>query len=58
MTKTLNEDLVKSEFEPLSFYYVHFQTNTIEEGMNLIILPPRVYLVSLLRPFLKGWLWH
>ena len=30
-------DIVISEFEYPSHYYVHFWTNTLEKGMNLLI---------------------
>ena len=28
-----------SEFKLHSRYYIHFRTNTLEKGMNLLILP-------------------
>ena len=31
--------IVVSEFELQSRYYVHFRTNTLEKGMNPLILP-------------------
>ena len=32
-------EIVVSEFEIQSRYYVHFRTNTLGKGMNLFILP-------------------
>ena len=34
----LNCDIVVSEFELHSRYYVHFRTNTLGKGMNPLIL--------------------
>ena len=39
MVKALAYGIIVSEFELQSRYYVHFQTNTLEKGMNLLILP-------------------
>ena len=39
MVKALDCTIVVSEFELQSHYYVHFQTNTLGKGMNLLILP-------------------
>ena len=33
----LDCDIVVSEFKLQLFYYVHFQTNTLEKGMNPLI---------------------
>ena len=33
----LNCDIVVSEFKPKSQYYIHFQTNTLGEDMNIFI---------------------
>ena len=33
----LDSDIVVSEFELLSLYYVHFWTNTFRKGMNPLI---------------------
>ena len=35
MVKALDNGILASEFEHQSRYYVHFQTNTHEKGMNL-----------------------
>ena len=37
MTKMLDGDLKVNEFELQSHYYVHFWTNTLWKGMNLLI---------------------
>ena len=39
MVKAMNSKIVVREFELYSRYYVHFQTNTLEKGMNLLIPP-------------------
>ena len=39
MVKALDCEIVVSEFELQSHYYVHFRTNTLGKGMNLFILP-------------------
>ena len=39
MVKAMDCGIV-SEFELQSRYYVHYRSNTLEKGMNLIILPP------------------
>ena len=36
--KVLNGNIVVSEFELKSRYYVHFRTNTLGKGMNTLIL--------------------
>ena len=36
MIKTLNYGIVVSEFKLQLSYYVHFRTNTLEKGMNLL----------------------
>ena len=38
MAKVLDCGLKISEFELQLYYYVHFWTNVLEEGMNLFIL--------------------
>ena len=50
MANVLGCDIVVSEFEIQLPYYVHFQTNTLQKGMNPVILPSFVPLL--------GWLWH
>ena len=52
MVKAMDCGIVVSEFEFQSRYYVHFRKNTLEKGMNPLILPA-VDLIVLL----EGWLW-
>ena len=40
MVKALDCEIVVSEFEPQSRYYVYFRTNILVKGMNPLILPP------------------
>ena len=56
MAKLLGCVLEVSEFELQSRYYVHFRIDTLDKGMNLLILPSMRYSVSLL--FLRGWPCH
>ena len=35
MVKVMDCEIIVSKFELQSRYYVHFQTNTLEKGMNL-----------------------
>ena len=35
-----NCDIVVSEFEVQSYYHIHFQTHTLEKGMNPLIPRP------------------
>ena len=51
MVKMLQYGIVESEFELQSSYYIHFQTNTLKKGMNLLILLTMSLIVPLL--FLK-----
>ena len=39
MVKAMDYGIVESEFELQSCYYIHFRTNTLGKGMNLLILP-------------------
>ena len=39
MVKAMDCEIVVSEFELNSRYYVHFRTNTQGKDMNLFILP-------------------
>ena len=39
MVKAMDGGIVVSEFVLQSHYYVHFQANTLEKGMNHLILP-------------------
>ena len=43
MVKALDCGIIVNEFEPQSRYYVHFQTNTFEKGMNPLILPSLLF---------------
>ena len=38
MVKELDSEIVVSEFQLQSLYYIHFQTNTLGKGMNPLIL--------------------
>ena len=48
MAKVMDCGLVVSDFEPQSFYYVSFQTNTIGKGMNSLKLTVMGRIISLL----------
>ena len=48
MVKAMDCEIVVSEFDLQSCYYVHFQTNTLRKGMNPLILPAMGWIVSLL----------
>ena len=37
MVKAIDSEIVVSEFELQSRYYVHFRANTLGKGMNLIL---------------------
>ena len=39
MVKAMDCEIVVSEFELQSRYYIHFLTNTLGKGMNSLILP-------------------
>ena len=39
MVKAMDCEIVISEFELQSRYYMHFPTNTFGKGMNPLILP-------------------
>ena len=39
MAKAMDCEIVVSEFELQSRYYVYFRTNTLGKGMNPLILP-------------------
>ena len=39
MVKAMDYGIVGSEFELQMHYYVHFQTNTLGNGMNPLTLP-------------------
>ena len=39
MVKAIDGEIVISEFEIKSRYYVHFRANTLGKGMNPLILP-------------------
>ena len=53
MVKALYYGIVASEFKPQSCYYVHFRTNTIRKGMNLLLLLPSMGQMTTLLSFLK-----
>ena len=40
MAKSMDCEIVVSEFVLQSRYYVHFRANTLGKGMNPLILPP------------------
>ena len=42
MVKVMECGIVESEFELQSRYYIHFRTNNLGKGMNLLILPAMV----------------
>ena len=44
----LDCNIVVSEFEPESCYYIQFQTNTLEKGMNTLFSPAMGWIVPLL----------
>ena len=48
MIKAMDCWIIVSEFELTSRRYVHFLTNTLGEGVNLLIPPTRVQIVPLL----------
>ena len=48
MANGLDNDIVVSEFELQSRFYIHFQTNTLGKGMNSLILSVSGYIVPLL----------
>ena len=48
MTKVLDCGLEVREFKPQSWYYVHFQANTLRKGMNPLILQAMGWIISLL----------
>ena len=39
MVKAIDYNIVISEFEFQSYYYIHFRTNALGKGMNPLILP-------------------
>ena len=48
MVKAMDCEIVVSEFEHQSRYYIHFRTNTPGKGMIPLILPAMVNIVPLL----------
>ena len=56
MVKAMDCRIVISEFELQLYYCIHFWTNTLGKGMNLLIL--HYGLNSATAVLLKGWLWH
>ena len=57
MATKLDCDIVVSEFEIQSRYYVHFRTNTPGKDMNPL-MPQSYGLNSISTIFLQRWLWH
>ena len=57
MAKVQDCRLAVSKFKLQSHSYVHFWTNTLEKGMNLLILPS-CGLNSITAVFLPVLLWH
>ena len=58
MVNMLDYDIVISEFELHSRYYVQLWTNTLEKGMNLIIPDTSYGLSCLTTVLLRGRFWH
>ena len=52
MVKAMDCEIVESEFELRSRYYIYFRTNTLGKGMNPLILLAMGWIVQLLL-FLK-----
>ena len=48
MVKVIDCGMLVSEFELQLRYYLHFQTNTLEKGMNRLTLLAMGYIVPLL----------
>ena len=48
MVKAMDCRIVVSEFVLQSRYYVHFRVNTLEKGMNPLILPAMGWIVPLM----------
>ena len=42
----MNYDILESEFELLSHYYVHFQTKAVEKSMNPLISTAKLKIVK------------
>ena len=57
VANVLDCDIVVSEFEHHSPYYVHFRTNTLGEGVNPLITPS-YGLNSVTTVFKQEWLRH
>ena len=61
MAYALDCDIVVSEFQLQSGYYVYIRTNTLENGMNqnpLFLFPPAKGLNSSTTVLLQVSLWH
>ena len=54
MVKAMDYEIVVSEFELQSRYYVHFRVNTLGKGMN----PVNYGLNGTITVLLGEWLWH
>ena len=57
MANVLDFGLEINEFKLQSGSYIHFRTNTLEEGMYPL-MPPNYRLNSITDFFLQGWLYH
>ena len=54
VVNVLVRDIVVSEFDIQSRYYVHFRINTRGKGMNPLIRPAMSYIEPLLSSYLDG----
>ena len=43
VTTMMDYDIIVSEFELQSHYYVHFRTNTLGKEMNILIPPTQLW---------------
>ena len=53
----LDCNIIVSKFKLPSCTYIHFWTNILAKGMNLLI-PPGYVLNSNTTVLLQGWIWH
>ncbi len=54
MVKAMDCEIIETEFELKSRYYVHFRTNTLGKGMNSPILPVMCEIVAPLSFYKDG----
>ena len=54
----LDYDIGVREFKLQSWYYIHFQTNTLSKSINLLIPTLNYGLNSTTTVLLQGQLWH